>query len=194
MSRRVDLARQTSETKVTGSLDLDGSGAVKVDTGLGFFDHMLTTLAKHAGFDLELAVEGDLVVDDHHTVEDCAIVIGRGIDTVLGDRAGIARFGSAYTPLDESLCRAVVDLSGRGWAEVDVPFTRETIGDVASENLTHFLTSLAAEARMALHVDLIRGSNNHHMAEAAFKAVARALAAAVATVGGDVPSTKGSLG
>lgn len=194
MSRRIDLARQTGETSITGSLDLDGTGAAEVVTGLGFFDHMLTTLAKHAGYDLELTVEGDLVVDDHHTVEDCAIVIGRGIDAALGDRVGIARFGSAYTPLDESLCRAVVDLSGRGWSEIDVPFTRESIGDVASENLIHFLGSLAVEARMALHVDLIRGTNNHHMAEAAFKAVARALAVAGAIVGADVPSTKGLLG
>jgi imidazoleglycerol phosphate dehydratase HisB len=165
-----------------------------VKTGLGFLDHMLSTLAKHGRFDLDIVASGDTTVDDHHTVEDCAIVIGRALDQALGDRAGIARFGSAYAPLDESLCRAVVDLSGRPWAEIDIDFSRDTVGDVATENLVHFLRSLAMEGRMALHVDLIRGDNDHHKAESAFKATALALRAAVALAGGDVPSTKGTLG
>ena len=143
---------------------------------------------------MELRVEGDVGVDDHHTVEDCAIVLGRAVDEALGDRVGITRFGFAYAPLDEALCRAVVDFSGRGWAEVDLTFTRETIGDVATENLIHFFTSLAIEARMALHVDQIRGVNNHHIAEAAFKAVAQAMAAALRMQSKGIRSTKGSLG
>ena len=136
---------------------------------------------------------GDTDVDDHHTVEDCAIVLGRAINEALGDRAGITRFGYSYAPLDESLSRAVVDLSGRPWPEIQLSLARETVGDVAAENLTHFLRSLAMEARMALHVDVIRGDNDHHKAESAFKAVAIALRTAVAVTGDDVPSTKGSL-
>jgi imidazoleglycerol phosphate dehydratase HisB len=194
MSRTAELVRRTGETDISGFLDLDGSGAATVKTGLPFLDHMMTTLVKHSGLDLELDVVGDLDVDDHHTVEDCAIVIGRGLSQALGERVGIIRFGYAYAPLDESLVRAVVDLSGRGWAEINLGFTREAIGAVATENLTHFLTSLAIEARLALHVDLIRGVNNHHIAEAGFKAVALALRTAVRITGGEIPSTKGSLG
>ncbi|GMQ85776.1 MAG: imidazoleglycerol-phosphate dehydratase HisB [Acidimicrobiia bacterium] len=193
MSRSTQIDRTTRETAISGRLDLDGTGEADVATGLGFLDHMLTTLAKHAAFDLELRVEGDLGVDDHHTVEDCAIVLGRAVDEALGDRVGIARFGFAYAPLDEALCRAVVDLSGRGWAEVDLAFTRETIGEVATENLIHFFSSLAIEARMALHIDQIRGVNNHHIAEAAFKAVAQAVAAAVRIESDGIRSTKGGL-
>ena len=193
MSTRTHLNRETNETTVTGVLDLRGSGETMVSTGLGFLDHMLGTLAKHSSFDLDLTINGDLHVDDHHVVEDAAIVVGRGIDTALGDRIGIARFGFAYAPLDEALSRAVVDLSGRGWAEVDLPFTRETLGDVSTENLIHFLTSLAIEARMSLHVDSLRGVNNHHIAESAFKALALALAQAITPQGNGVPSTKGTL-
>ncbi len=194
MSRSIDIDRTTRETAISGRLDLDGFGEAEVTTGLGFLDHMLTTLAKHAAFDLELRVEGDAGIDDHHTVEDCAIVLGRAVDDVLGNRVGIARFGFAYAPLDEALCRAVVDFSGRGWAEVDLAFTRETIGEVATENLIHFFVSLAIEARMALHLDQIRGVNNHHIAEAAFKAVAQALAVAVRIESDGIRSTKGRLG
>lgn len=175
------------------TLDLDGSGVSDVSTGLGFLDHMLTALSRHSGFDLALSADGDLDVDDHHTVEDCAIVLGRTLDEALGDRAGIARFGHAYAPLDESLCRAVVDLSGRPWVEVNLPFARPVIGQVATENLIHFLRSLAIESRMALHLDLIRGDNDHHKAESAFKALALALRTAVKESGSAVPSTKGSL-
>ncbi|GBD85760.1 imidazoleglycerol-phosphate dehydratase [bacterium BMS3Abin02] len=193
MSRTADFARKTQEVDIVGSIGLDGTGRSEVDTGVGFLDHMLSTLARHARFDLDLTARGDVRVDDHHTAEDCGIVIGSAIDEALTDRTGITRFGFAYAPLDESLCRAVVDLSGRGWAEVEIPFTRETIGDLATENIRHFLVSMAVEARMALHVDLIRGENNHHMAEAAFKAVALALRSAVSVAGSDVPSTKGTL-
>lgn len=193
MSRRAEMSRRTGETDIELSVHLDGSGMARIDTGLGFLDHVLTTLSKHSGIDLTLRASGDLDVDDHHTVEDCAIVLGRGFDDALGDRSGITRFGSAYAPLDESLSRAVVDLSGRPWPEIHLDFTRPTVGEVATENIVHFLRSMAIEGRMALHVDLIRGDNDHHKAESAFKATALALKEAVAAKGGGVPSTKGSL-
>lgn len=193
MQRKADSSRKTGETDITASVDLDGSGTVDVKTGLGFLDHMLGALGRHSGFDLSLQATGDTEVDDHHTVEDCSIVLGRTLDEALGDRAGIVRFGSAYAPLDESLSRVVVDLSGRPWPQVDLPFSRPMVGDVATENIIHFFRSFAMEARMALHVDLIRGDNDHHKAESAFKALALALREAVAFRGGDVPSTKGSL-
>ena len=193
MSRRSELERKTGETEIDVVLDLDGSGVSAITTGLGFLDHMLTALSKHSGFDLELTATGDTEVDDHHTVEDCAIVLGRALDQALGDRAGITRFGYAYAPLDESLVRVVVDLSGRPWPEVSIPFNRDTVGDVATENIVHFFRSFAIEGRLALHVDLIRGDNDHHKAEASFKALAQALRDAVALRGDGVPSTKGSL-
>jgi imidazoleglycerol-phosphate dehydratase len=193
MSRRAEIKRETNEVTITGFLELDGTGVSGVKTGLGFLDHMLGTLARHGRFDLELVANGDTDVDDHHTVEDCAIVLGRALDQALGDRAGIARFGYSYAPLDESLCRAVVDLSGRPWPEISIDFSRDTIGDVATENIVHFMRSLAVEARMSLHVDLIRGDNDHHKAESAFKALALALRAAVSEAGDGVPSTKGTL-
>lgn len=193
MTRRADIERVTSEVSITGSLDLDGSGVSEIGTGLGFLDHMLGTLAKHGRFDLALRASGDTAVDDHHTVEDCAIVLGRALDRSLGDRSGIARFGYAYAPLDESLSRAVVDLSGRPWAEISIAFDRDVVGAVATENIVHFLRSFAMEGRMALHVDLLRGDNDHHKAESAFKAVAMALRAAVSADGGGIPSTKGTL-
>ncbi len=193
MTRRADIERVTSEVSITGSLDLDGSGVSEIGTGLGFLDHMLGTLAKHGRFDLALRASGDTAIDDHHTVEDCAIVLGRALDRSLGDRSGIARFGYAYAPLDESLSRAVVDLSGRPWAEISIAFDRDVVGAVATENIVHFLRSFAMEGRMALHVDLLRGDNDHHKAESAFKAVAMALRAAVSADGGGIPSTKGTL-
>lgn len=193
MPRTSEIKRETKETAIELRLVVDGTGLTRVDTGIGFLDHMIDSLARHAGFDLTLTAQGDVVIDDHHTAEDCAIVLGRALADALGDRAGVRRFGSAYVPLDESLARAVVDLSGRPWPEIHIPFSRDTIGDLATENIVHFLRSLAIEARMALHVDLIRGDNDHHKAEAAFKAVAIALRDAVAITGDMVPSTKGVL-
>ena len=193
MTRRAEIERETSEVAIRGHLELDGSGTSDIKTGLGFLDHMLASLAKHGRFDLALTATGDTQVDDHHTVEDCAIVLGRALDEALGDRIGIGRFGYAYAPLDESLSRAVVDLSGRPWPEISIGFARETIGEVATENIVHFLRSFAIEGRMALHIDLIRGDNDHHKAESAFKALAVALRSAVAADGDGVPSTKGTL-
>jgi len=193
-ARTASVTRATLETKVAVKLVLDGSGKSEVNSGIGFLDHMLGALAKHARFDLDLACTGDLAVDDHHTAEDCALALGQALDQALGERRGIARFGSAFAPLDEALARAVVDLSGRPCAVVDLGLTREALGDLACENVPHVFTSLATAGRMALHLDVLRGSNDHHRAEAAFKAVALALRQAVRSEGPDqVPSTKGVL-
>ena len=195
MTRKAIVERSTSETTIRVELTLDGTGRADVSTGIGFLDHMLTALAKHARFDLELSCQGDLHIDDHHTAEDCALALGQALDEALGDRRGITRFGSAYAPLDESLCRSVVDLSGRPHATVELGFVREMVGTIATENITHVFTSLATTARCTLHVDLIRGTNDHHKAEAAFKATALALRQAVGFSGdpGAMPSTKGTL-
>ena len=192
--RAADIDRTTRETRITGRLDLDGSGAIAVATGIGFLDHMLTALAFHAGWDLTLDCAGDLEVDDHHTAEDCALAIGEALDRVLGDRSGIARFGTGHAPLDEALARSVVDLSGRPWPEIDLGLTREAVGGLSCENITHVLTSLAMAARCALHVDVLRGANDHHRAEAAYKATAIALREALERTDGEVPSTKGTPG
>jgi len=194
-ARTAAVTRTTTETSVQLTLTLDGDGSAQVSTGLGFLDHMLTALARHGGLSLRVACEGDLEVDDHHTVEDCALALGEAIDRCLGDRRGIRRFGHAYAPLDESLARVVIDCSGRGHATVSLGLTRERVGDVATENLAHFFRSLATAARCGLHVDVLRGENDHHKAEAAFKALALALreAVALADPAGGVPSTKGVL-
>jgi len=194
MPRRAERERKTSETAVRAVLNLDGTGEASVSTGIGFLDHMLTALARHSRMDLELSCEGDLHIDDHHTAEDCALVLGAAIDEALGDRSGIARFGSAYAPLDEALVRVVIDFSGRPSPNVDLGLTREMIGTIASENVSHFFESLAISAKCALHVDVLKGRNDHHRAEAAFKALALALRQAVALdPGAGVPSTKGTL-
>jgi len=188
------IDRATRETRISGRLELDGGREIRVDTGIGFLDHMLTTLAFHAGWNLELECHGDLEVDDHHTAEDCALAVGEALDRALGDRTGINRFGSAHCPLDEALARAVVDLAGRPWPEIHLGLTRETLGGLACENITHVFVSLAMAARCALHVDALRGVNDHHRAEAAFKATALALRQATTIDGDVVRSTKGSLG
>ncbi len=192
-SRTAQVRRKTRETDITLHLNLDGTGASNIATGIGFLDHMLTTLARFSRFDLELTCAGDLDVDDHHTAEDCALALGAALDQALGERRGITRFGHAYAPLDEALARVVVDLSGRPWPEVDLGLKRERLGTIATENLTHVFQSLAIAARCALHVDVLKGANDHHRAEAAFKACALALRQAVAREGDDVPSTKGVL-
>ena len=192
--RTAESFRETKETRIEARLNLDGEGEADVCTGLGFLDHMLTNWAKHALVDLELKATGDLKVCDHHTVEDCALVLGGLLDEALGDRSGIARFGFAYAPLDEALARVVIDLSGRAYARVELGLRRERLGDVSTENLTHFLRSFAQAARMTLHVDLLEGENDHHRAEAAFKAFALSLRTSVARTGSiRVPSTKGVL-
>jgi imidazoleglycerol-phosphate dehydratase len=192
--RTATVERASKETEIRATLTLDGTGIASVNTGIGFLDHLLTALTLHSRFNLELAAKGDLVVDDHHTAEDCAIVLGSAFDRALGDRAGITRYGSAYAPLDEALARAVVDCSGRPYARIELGLKREMLGTLSCENIPHVLSSFATAARITLHVDLLAGENDHHKAESAFKAVALALRAAVARTGElSVPSTKGVL-
>jgi imidazoleglycerol-phosphate dehydratase len=197
-SRRASVQRNTNETRITVELDIDGKGefATEIATGIGFLDHMFHALAKHGHFDLQLKCSGDLHIDDHHTSEDCAIAFGMALDKALGTRAGIQRWGSAHCPLDEALARAVVDISGRPYSVVDLGFTREKIGDLSAEMIPHVLDSIATSARISVHVDVLRGVNNHHRAESAFKALAVALRQAVAIDQSRlnvVPSTKGVL-
>ena len=192
--RMARVERSTRETTISLTLNVDGTGAADVRTGIGFLDHMLVALATHSRFDLTLRCDGDLQVDDHHTAEDCAISLGAALEQALGEKRGIARFGCAFAPLDESLARVVVDLSGRPRAEVRLGLSRDALGGIACENISHFFRSLAMSARLTLHVDVERGENDHHRAEAAFKALALALRAATRRDGGtQVPSTKGSL-
>ena len=192
-ARTASIKRDTKETKIDLQLNLDGNAKVEISTGIGFLDHMLTAFAFHAGFDLKLICDGDLEVDDHHTAEDCAIALGQAIDEALGPRKGIKRFGYAYAPLDEALARTVVDLSARPWPEIHLALEREMVGQWACENITHFFQSLAMTLRCSLHVDVLRGTNDHHRAEAAFKSMAKAFNQALTRVEGDVPSTKGVL-
>ncbi|KAJ0403513.1 hypothetical protein P43SY_010056 [Pythium insidiosum] len=193
-ARSAQVSRVTKETSISVKLYLDGTGASKVSTGIGFLDHMLTALAKHSRFDLELDCKGDTWIDDHHTTEDCALTLGEAFDKALGNRAGIARYGSAYAPLDEALARAVVDISSRAHSEVDLQLVRPMVGQLSCEMIVHFFESFASAARLTLHVDVLRGRNDHHRAEASFKALAIALRAAVKTdETAGVPSTKGVL-
>ena len=195
MSRRGTAERRTAETSVRVELELDGTGRAEVSTGIGFFDHLLELLARHALIDLRVAAEGDLHVDDHHTVEDVGIAFGDALKDALGDKQGIVRFGHAYVPLDEALTRCVVDLSGRPWLEFAVTFSAERVGTMPTELFHDFFWAVADHGRLNIHLDLIRGRNAHHVAETLFKSFARALSMAVARderVTG-VPSTKGVL-
>jgi len=193
-ARSSTLNRTTSETDITIRLDLDGSGNTDVDTGIGFLDHLLSAFARHGRMDLHLRCRGDLHIDDHHTAEDCGIMIGRAIGETLSDGRGICRFASAYAPLDEALARSVVDISGRGFADINLGLTRERIGDLSCENMGHVLGCLATAARITLHLDVLKGVNDHHRVEAAYKSVGLALRRALAPNGfDDIPSTKGVL-
>jgi imidazoleglycerol-phosphate dehydratase len=193
--RRVTATRRTRETEVTITLDLDGTGTASIATGVGFYDHLLTSLAHHGLFDLEIRASGDLEVDEHHTVEDVALVLGSALAGALGDRAGIRRFGEAQAPMDESLAAAVVDVGGRPYAIVDLPFRGERVGELPLQLVEHALEAFARTAGVTLHVRGT-GRNDHHLAEAAFKAIARALRAACEPDPrrSGVASTKGSLG
>jgi imidazoleglycerol-phosphate dehydratase len=192
--RQATLERRTSETQIEVTLDLDGLGDSRIVTGLGFLDHMLASFAKHGRFDLTLTCQGDLHIDDHHTVEDCALVLGEAFDRALGERRGIERFGDVHIAMDEALVRAAVDLSGRPFACIDLGLRREKLGDVACENLTHFFQSFATASRSTVHIDVLKGENDHHRTEASFKALAVALRRALRrTESSAVPSTKGVL-
>lgn len=194
MNRRASLTRQTRETSVELTLDLDGEGSAKVETGVGFFDHLLTSFATHGLFDLEVRTVGDLHIDDHHTIEDTALVLGSALAEALGDRSGINRFGDARVPMDEALAEATVDISGRPYAVIDLRLTTPRIGTMTTQNLPHALEAFARNAGLTLHLRS-GGVNDHHIAEAGIKALARALRGAVTLdprrVG--VPSSKGTL-
>ena len=196
MARTASISRKTNETTIALELNLDGSGKYSIDTGLPFFDHMLSHIAKHGVFDLELKATGDLEVDAHHTIEDCGIALGEGFTQALGDKAGLVRSGHAYMPLDEALAFAAVDFSGRPYAVLDLDLLGREVGGIAPDLFGHFLESFAASARANINVKALSGVNDHHKAEACFKALARALDAASridARRGGDLPSTKGAL-
>jgi imidazoleglycerol-phosphate dehydratase len=196
MARTVSLTRKTLETDITLTLSLDGSGKADIATGIGFLDHMLTALARHALLDLTLRATGDLHIDFHHTTEDVGIVLGRAIAAALGEKRGIRRFGHALVPMDEALAEAAVDISGRPFLVWDVVFERPKIGEMDTELFEEFFRALAFNALLTLHVTRRAGHNAHHVAEACFKATARALRMAVTLdprIGDAVPSTKGTL-
>ena len=194
--RSASIARRTSETDISVTLVLDGTGVASVATGIGFFDHMLTSFARHGMFDLSVAAKGDLHIDAHHTVEDVGIVLGQAFAQALGEKRGIARFGQALVPMDEALAEAAVDISGRGHLAWSVKFGREQLGGMDTQLFEEFFRAFCGNARLGLHVISRAGSNAHHVAESCFKAAARALRMAVSEdprAGGAIPSTKGTL-
>jgi imidazoleglycerol-phosphate dehydratase len=196
MLRIAEIERKTAETEIKVRLNLDGKGIVRARTGLGFLDHMLTHIAVHGLFDLDLEAKGDLEVDPHHTVEDCALVLGKALDQTLGDRAGIVRMGSAYVPMDESLAFVSLDLSGRPYAVVQVDWHSPAVGGLPTSLMDHFCESLAVTGRLNLHARVLYGRDDHHQAEALFKALGRALDAATRIDPrrkDRIPSTKGTL-
>jgi imidazoleglycerol-phosphate dehydratase len=195
--RSAKIQRKTSETDITLSLNLDGSGQTKIATGVGFLDHMLRHIAVHGLFDLDVQATGDLEIDPHHTIEDVAIVLGQAFDQALGDRRGIVRMGSAYAPMDEALAFAAIDLSGRPYAVLQAEWHSPAIGTLPTSLIPHFLESFAIGARTNLHARVEYGRDDHHQAEALFKALGRALDTATqidSRRAGSVPSTKGTLG
>lgn len=193
MSRSGQVTRKSRETQLSAKVTLEGRGRVKVSTGVPFLDHMLEQVARYGGFDLDLTGAGDVHVDPHHLVEDVGIVLGQALARALGDRAGIARFATAHAPLDESLARVVLDLGKRPFLSYNVPL-RGRIGTLESEVLEEFWRALSIHLGATIHVDLIRGRNRHHVAEACFKALGLSLREAMSAGGGGVPSSKGLLG
>ena len=193
--RKAEVTRNTLETRITVKIDLDGTGASKLATGVPFFDHMLDQIARHGVFDLDIEAKGDLHIDAHHTVEDVGITLGQALAQAVGDKKGVRRYGHAYVPLDEALSRVVIDLSGRPGLEFNIEFTRARIGEFDVDLVHEFFQGFVNHALVTLHVDNLRGDNAHHQAETAFKAFGRALRMAVEvdprTSG--VPSTKGTL-
>lgn len=196
MSRSAEISRHTKETKIRVALNLDGKGAATINTGVGFFDHMLDLLARHSLIDLTVEAEGDLHIDAHHTVEDVGIVLGQCLEKALGDKRGIFRYGWAIVPMDESLANVAIDLSGRPAYVLNAKFNGPLIGSFPVELVDEFFKSISTNAKMNLHINVPYGTNNHHIAEAIFKATAKALRQAVSVdprASDQVPSTKGSL-
>lgn len=195
--RSAKIERNTKETEIFVELDLDGTGEYEVSTGIGFLDHMIEQFSRHSLIDLQLRIKGDLHVDQHHTTEDSAIAIGQAINQALGDKAGIVRYGSAYSPMDETLSRVALDISGRPYMVWNAAFTQERLGEMDTELFKHWFHSVADSAGITLHIDLLTGENNHHIAESIFKGFARAMRSAVERdprKGDAIPSTKGQLG
>jgi imidazoleglycerol-phosphate dehydratase len=191
------IARKTAETDILVEVDLDGTGEYSVSTGIGFLDHMVEQFARHSAIDLLCKVQGDLHVDQHHTTEDSAIAIGQAVHQALGDKRGITRYGAAYSPMDETLARVALDISGRPWLVWKAAFTQPRLGEFDTELIEHWFHSIAQAAGITLHVEVLYGQNNHHICEAIFKGFARAMRAAVsidARKADAVPSTKGMLG
>ena len=194
--RQSSLTRTTAETDVTVTIDLDGTGAYENATGVGFFDHMLDQLARHSLIDMTVRAKGDLHIDDHHTVEDVGITLGQALTKALGDKRGIRRYGACLLPMDDALVRTALDLSGRPYLVWNVPIPTATIGTFDTELVREFFQALSTHGGITLHVDMLHGLNSHHIAEATFKSVARALREAVevdARKAEDIPSTKGAL-
>lgn len=194
--RKAEITRKTNETEISVSVTLDGTGQHRMASGVGFFDHMLDQLARHALVDIFLSAKGDLHIDDHHTVEDCGIALGQALARALGDKRGIRRYGECSLPMDDAQVRCALDLSGRPFLVWNVPFPTPKIGTFDTELVREFFQALATHAGITLHVDLIHGINSHHIAEAVFKAVARSLRLAVEAdprMAGSIPSTKGTL-
>lgn len=192
-SRTATVARKTKETDIQVSVNLDGNGDYNIQTGIGFFNHMLELLSKHSHIDLSLSCKGDLHIDDHHTVEDVAIALGSALREALGDKLGISRYGYAYIPMDETLARAVVDLSGRSYLVFKAEFTRAKISDMATEMVEHFFFSLAEHLKANIHLEILYGKNTHHKIEGLFKALAVALRQAVSITSTSIASTKGVI-
>ena len=196
IARTAEVTRNTAETKITAKVNLDGSGASNLNTGIGFFDHMLDQIARHGLIDLDIQAAGDLHIDGHHTVEDVGITLGQAVALAVGDKKGLRRYGHAYVPLDEALSRVVIDFSGRPGLVMNVPFTSGMIGTFDSQLAFEFFQGFANHAFVTLHIDNLRGENAHHQAETVFKAFARALRMALELdprMAGVIPSTKGSL-
>lgn len=195
-SRKAKVERKTKETQIELTLDLDGQGSASVSTGIGMLDHLIEQVAKHGIIDITLQAKGDLKTDEHHTVEDVGLALGKALDEALGDRTGIVRMADALVPLDEALASVAVDLSGRGYSVLDVEWTGDRIGELPADLINHLLWSLANEAKITLHARVLAGVNDHHKAEAVFKALGRALGAASRPEPrrkGSPPSTKGTL-
>jgi imidazoleglycerol-phosphate dehydratase len=195
-ARRARVSRKTKETAITAAVDLDGTGAYEIATGVGFLDHMIEQLARHSLIDISLKAEGDLHIDDHHTTEDSGIVLGQAVANALGDKKGIARYGMAYLPMDETLTRVALDVSGRPFLVWKVAFTRSKIGEMDTELFREWFQAFAQHAGLTLHVETLYGENSHHIAETCYKALAWALRQAIAIderQGHRVPSTKGKL-
>ena len=195
--RTASIARDTRETRIRVTVDLDGTGAYQVSTGIGFLDHMVEQLARHSLIDIALEVKGDLHIDQHHTVEDSALALGEAVSSALGERRGITRYGHAYAPMDETLSRCALDISGRPHFIWKSAFSQPRLGEMDTELFSHWFMSFAQTAGITLHLETLYGENNHHIAESLFKALARALRSAVVVdprIAGAVPSTKGILG